>query len=176
MTPTHVVGISDCVVSDDPAATLITHALGSCIAIAIHDPLARVAGLLHYMLPNASMDPVRAQAKPFMFADTGIPILFHSAYALGASKGRLIVAAFGGAELFQVSDSLNIGKRNHLAMRKILWKAGVLVTGEDVGGTAPRTVRFEVASGRIVVSSGRELREFHAGKYKEKRPPCHGTY
>ena len=166
MTIVHTVSISDCVVSGDPEAVLTTHALGSCIALAIHDPLARVGGLLHYMLPDSGMDAAKAQQRPFMYADTGIPLLFHKAYGLGAIKARLLVTAIGGAQVLEAGDSFNIGKRNYLAMRRILWKAGVMVHGEDTGGTAPRTVRLEVASGRILVSSGREQRELHGSGHE----------
>ncbi len=51
----------------------MTYALGSCIAVAMHDPVAKVAGLLHYMLPESAIDAAKAQQNPFMFADTGIP-------------------------------------------------------------------------------------------------------
>lgn len=98
-----------------------------------------------------------------MFADTGIPQLFHRAYNCGARKERIRVAALGGAQIIGSNDSFNIGKRNLLAMRKILWKAGVMLHHEDVGGTEPRTARLEVATGRIVVSFGREQREIFEG-------------
>ena len=153
------VGISDCIVSRDPAATLVTHALGSCIAVAIYDPVAHVAGLLHFMLPESAGDPARAQQQPFMYADTGIPMLFQTAYGIGAVKQRLSVAVFGGAQVLDANNTFNIGKRNHLAVRRIFWKAGVLVHHEDVGGSLPRSVRMEVSTGRTVVNCGREERE-----------------
>jgi chemotaxis protein CheD len=147
----HVVGIGDCKVSNDPEDILITHALGSCIAVMIHDPVAKVAGLLHYMLPESILDPAKAKLKPFMFADTGIPELFHSTYALGGVKSRLIVMAAGGAQMLDPNGTFNIGKKNQLAMRKIFWKAGVLVRKEEIGGTASRTVRIEVGTGKVLL-------------------------
>lgn len=159
LSPMLTVGISDCVVSSDVGAILATHALGSCIAVAIHDPVAHVAGLLHFMLPESSLDREKAQSRPYMFADTGIPMLFHATYKLGAIKQRLVVTAVGGAQVLDPNNTFNIGKRNHLAFRKILWKAGVNVHFEEVGGTLPRSVRMEVGSGRIVISHGRDERE-----------------
>jgi chemotaxis protein CheD len=117
----------------------------------IHDPVARVAGLLHYMLPESSLDPAKAKLKPFMFADTGIPELFHRTYALGGVKSRLIVMAAGGAQMLDPNGTFNIGKKNQLAMRKIFWKAGVLVRKEEIGGVASRTVRIEVATGKVML-------------------------
>ena len=153
------VGIGDCLVSKDPHGVLVTYALGSCIAILIHDPVAGVGGLLHYMLPESGIDPAKAQQRPFMYADTGIPLLFQTAYKLGAEKKRLYVAAVGGAQVMDPHGTFNIGKRNHLAMRKIFWKAGVMVRAEEVGGTNSRTVRLEIATGRILLREGEEERE-----------------
>jgi len=145
------VGVGDCKVSNVAESVLATYALGSCIAVAIHDPVAAVGGLLHFMLPESSLNPDMANQNPFMFADTGIPLLFHAAYQLGAEKRRLVVRAAGGAQVMDENGVFNIGKRNHLALRKILWKAGVMVHGEEIGGTTSRTVRLEVATGRFLI-------------------------
>lgn len=145
------VGVGDCKVSKAAESVLATYALGSCIAVAIHDPVAAVGGLLHFMLPEAAVNPGKASRNPFLFADTGIPMLFHAAYELGAEKRRLIVRAAGGAQVLDENGMFNIGKRNHLALRKILWKAGLMIYSEEVGGTTYRTVRLEVATGRFWV-------------------------
>jgi chemotaxis protein CheD len=147
------VGMADCQVSGNADTQLITHALGSCIGVAIHDPRAKVAGLLHFMLPDSKLNQDRGKEKPYMFADTGIPCLFHEAYAHGADKRHLIVRLVGGAQVLDPNGVFNIGKRNHIACRRILWAAGVLIHGEEVGGNISRTVRLEVASGRLLWSS-----------------------
>lgn len=144
-----VVGIADCQVSKSRDEILVTYALGSCIAVAIHDPVAGVGGMLHYMLPESSISASKAAENPYMFADTGIPLLFRRAYECGAEKRRLVVRVAGGAQVMDSEGIFNIGKRNYLALRKILWKAGVLVQGEAVGGNLSRTVRLEVGSGRF---------------------------
>jgi chemotaxis protein CheD len=155
MTPI-VVGVGDCQVSADPQSVLVTYALGSCIAVMIHDPVAGVGGLLHFMLPESSLDRTKAGEKPYMFADTGIPLLFRSAYQLGADKRRLVVSAAGGAQMMDPQGVFNIGKRNHVSMRKILWKAGVLVHAEDIGGISSRTVRLEIQTGRVLLRGAGE--------------------
>jgi len=146
-----VVGISDCKVSDDRDSVLMTYALGSCIAVAVHDPVTSVAGLLHYMLPEAALDREKAERNPFMFADTGIPRLLEEVYQRGAQKNRLTVRIAGGAQTLSGHELFQIGKRNHLAARKLLWKAGLLVSGEAVGGDVSRTVRLETASGVMLI-------------------------
>ena len=67
-----IVGISDLKVSNNPGDVLITYALGSCIGVAVFDPKARVGGLLHFMLPDSTLDANKAKTTPAMFADTGI--------------------------------------------------------------------------------------------------------
>jgi len=151
-----VIGIGECAVSNQADDTLITHALGSCIAVLIHDPVAKVAGLLHFMLPESSLDPAKAEKRPYVYADTGIPLLFQNAYQLGAVKPRLHVMATGGAQMLDPNGTFNIGKRNHLALRKIFWKAGVIVHKEEVGGTSSRTVSIEVGTGRVQLRTSGE--------------------
>jgi chemotaxis protein CheD len=150
------VGIGDCKVSNDPSDTIVTHALGSCIAIMLYDPMAKVAGLLHYMLPESDIDRDRATKQPFLFADTGIPLLLENARRLGAVKGRSVVMAAGGAQMLDPNGAFNIGQRNHVAMRKICRKAGIIVHKEEIGGTSSRTVRVSVSNGRVqLTTSGR---------------------
>ena len=143
-----VVGIADCRVSRDEGEVLVTYALGSCIAVAIFDPVARVGGLLHCMLPDSSMDRAKAYRNPFMFGDTGVAALLGEACGLGASRQRLIVRLAGGARMVDGPGIFNIGKRNHLAVRKTLWKAGILVHSEAVGGAVSRSLRLEISTGR----------------------------
>lgn len=154
-----IVGIADCRVSADQADTLVTYALGSCMAVAIWDPVARVAGLLHYMLPDSSIDASKSRERPFMFADTGIPLLFRTAYDCGAGKRRLVVRVAGGAQVIDDHGVFDIGRRNYLALRRILWRAGVLIHAEDVGGTVSRSVRLDVRTGAMWVRTGGECAE-----------------
>lgn len=134
-------------VSQDPDSVLITYSLGSCIGVSIYDPVAKVGGLLHYMLPDSNLDKGKAEKNPFMFADTGIPILFKAAYKLGAVKQRMRVIVVGGAQVLDQKGFFNIGKRNHMALRKIFWKNKVMVDYEEVGGNVNRTIKLQVQDG-----------------------------
>jgi len=154
-----IVGIGDLALSDNPTESIVTHALGSCIAVCVFDPTARVAGLLHFLLPDSKINPARAQEQPAAFADTGIPMLLDAAYRLGAQKRRCVVHLIGGADVTALSSSntFNVGRRNLLAARHALWRIGVLTKGESVGGSVVRTVTIDVARGAIQVTSGREI-------------------
>ncbi len=140
-------------VSADPDVELVTYALGSCIAVILHDPVRTAAGMLHYMLPVANE---RAADKPAMFAETGIPLLFSAMYALGSQKVNLVVKAAGGGKLYDDHGVFDIGRRNYVMMRKMFWKNNVIIAAEDVGGAKSRTVRLRVASGRVTIHSGPE--------------------
>jgi chemotaxis protein CheD len=148
-----VVGVADCHVTGNVADVLVTYALGSCVGVSIYDPIALVGGLLHFMLPEAPADAAQAGKSPYMFADSGIPMLFREAYAKGAQKRRLRVRVAGGAQIMDEKGIFNIGRRNCLAMRKIFWRAGVIVQAEETGGKIARSMRLEMASGRIFLRS-----------------------
>lgn len=148
-------------VSGDVKDMLITHALGSCIGVTVYDPMVKVGGLLHFMLPDSSLDLNKAEKTPAMFADTGIPLLFKSCYRLGAEKRRMIVKIAGGSNILDNSNYFRIGQKNITALRKIFWKNNVLIDGEDTGEHHNRTVHLNISTGKVVVknSSGilREL-------------------
>jgi len=152
----HVVDIADMKISAEPGDILITHALGSCLGIAVHDPVACVGGLLHVMLPLSTIDTEKAAANPFMFVDTGVPRLFIQCYQAGAQKRRLVVTVAGGACIRKDEDNdfFRIGKRNFTMLRKLLWKNGVLLESYDVGGNCSRTMSLQIGSGEVTIKSG----------------------
>jgi len=142
-----IVGVADMKVSKNPEDILVTYSLGSCIGLAVYDPVANVGGLLHYMLPESSLDGNKAQKNPYMFGDTGIPLLFKTAYQLGAKKNRLKIMVIGGAQILDQKGLFNIGKRNHAVLRKMFWKNNVMIDFEEVGGSCNRTLKLEIKSG-----------------------------
>jgi chemotaxis protein CheD len=119
------------------------------VGIVAWDPAARVAGLLHLMLPESKLDPAEAERNPFKYADTGIPALFEAVTKLGADQRRLELWMAGGAQLLDDQKVFNIGQRNVLAAKKLLWKLGGLVRGEDTGGVNSRTLRLDLSTGQV---------------------------
>lgn len=151
---TIVVGIGECRVASPPAGALSTYALGSCVAVIAWDWKLKLGGLLHIMLPDSSIDPVRASSNPHVCVDTGVPALLKELIARGSSKKQLRWCLVGGAAMMADSAHFEIGKRNHLALKKILWRLGVFIDQEDVGGAASRSVRLDLQSGQIDIRSG----------------------
>jgi chemotaxis protein CheD len=144
-----IVSISDAKTSRDPADTIVTYSLGSCIGVTMFDPVAKVGGMLHFQLPSASLDANKAAANPSMFADSGTAHLLKKLETLGADRKRMKVKLAGGAAMLNDNSMFNIGRRNHAAIRKVLWQNGLLIDGEDVGGTAPRNLYLQIADGAV---------------------------
>lgn len=148
-----VVGVGELQVSSDPAVTLITYALGSCLGVTIYDPVARVGGLLHAVLPRTELDPERARVEPALFVESGLPALFRACYALGARKDRLVVRLAGAGAAAERRDHFEIGRRNLLMARQLFWKNSVLVRSQEVGGSGSRTLSLHLGSGEVRVRS-----------------------
>lgn len=150
-----IVSIGELQVSATVGEVLITYALGSCLAVCIHDPVARVGGMLHAMLPEADRGrPARGGSRA-RFIDVGVPRLFRECYALGARKERLVVKIAGGARVTRHSaeDYFRIGERNVDALRRLLGRNGVPIAAADVGGQASRTVSLQIGTGIVTVKS-----------------------
>jgi chemotaxis protein CheD len=157
MAKTKVVGVGEFAVSRNPEEVIKTFALGSCVAVIfLHKP-TRTVGLIHVALPESSISPEIVRERPGYFADTGIMAILKKMSVItkqgnGLSQGMLVKIA-GGANIMDTNNTFNVGKRNVLSLKKILWSLGMGPMAEDVGGTISRTVSVSVGTGRIVLSS-----------------------
>jgi len=156
------VGVAELEVSDNHDI-LASFGLGSCVAIAIYDPVKGVGGLAHVMLPE-SLRP-GPPTMPGKFADTAVEHLIEELLALGARKKNLESKLVGGAQMFEMpgsrsanpkvacGPSVNIGARNIIAAKEALEGEKIPVVGEDIGGNHGRTVRFNTSTGEVEISS-----------------------
>ncbi len=149
-----IVNVSDIKVSSNPYEELITYALGSCLGVAIYDPVAMVGGLLHVMMPLSSVDAEKAKKNPAMYVDTGVFSLLQQCYDLGATKKNLKIYVAGGASMKQSNgnDYFKIGKRNFTVFRKMLWKNGFMIHAQDVGGDKSRTMLLRLSDGLVTIN------------------------
>lgn len=145
------VGMGEIQVVRGAGSVLTALGLGSCIGICLYDPLTRVAGMVHVVLPKSQAS--KAEELPGKFGDTAIPATVQRMVEQGASVSRLKAAIAGGAQLFQfgVSNSLDVGARNAEAVVIALREAGIPLQAKDVGGSAGRTLRFISDNGLVVV-------------------------
>ena len=159
--PRLVVGVGDMIVSNNAASTLSTYALGSCLGVVAYDPVMRVGGLLHLMLPDSTLAPEKAATRPAMFADTGLPLLFRALAGLKADRARLRLFVAGGANVLgNNSDSFKIGERNLKATAAWLSLNGYGVRHSDVSGTVNRTVHLEIGTGAVKLKTPEMNGEF----------------
>lgn len=149
-----VVGVGDMKTSADPGADVVTYALGSCLCVVVYDPVVKVVGMLHAMLPDVSSAPHRETDNPAMFVDLGIPLVVRACLNLGARYQRLILFAAGGAKMgFPASrEGRGIGERNIAAMHRSLTELGLVLTGADLGGKLSRKVSVSVGTGATFVT------------------------
>ncbi|MHC4507559.1 MAG: chemotaxis protein CheD [Planctomycetota bacterium] len=148
-----IINVSDGRVSNNSMDILATYSLGSCIGVCLYDPVVHVGGLLHYQLPSSMMDAKRAEQNPMMFADTGMNILMRKMLALEANKKRMQIKIAGGASMDSGPKGFDIGKRNHLAIKKILWQSSMFLDAEDIGGSSARNLYMNIANGTVTVRS-----------------------
>lgn len=150
-----ILGVGDFGASNNPGDDIKTFALGSCVSVIFLDPKTRTAGMAHVALPDSTINKTKAAEKPGYFADTAIPALLERMAGFGCDKrGKgLIVKLCGGANVMDTNDTFQIGKRNALAIKKVLWSFGMGAIAEDLGGNYSRTVSISIADGRIMLSS-----------------------
>jgi len=149
------VGIADYKITSAPGK-LITYGLGSCVGVALYDPIIKLGGLLHIMLPDSTQfnkDKVTNQAK---FADLGLPLIVREMKMQGAKTLRIQAKLVGGAQMFSGFDEkllLNIGKRNAIMTKKVLDAMGIRVLAEELGGNRGRTMVLDTLSGQVTIKT-----------------------
>ena len=147
------VGMADLKVCKSPDS-LTTLGLGSCVGVALYDPVNKVSGLLHCMLPDSTQ--IRNNTNLAKFADTGIDELIRQMVQIGAVKSRLVAKIAGGAQMFAMSsnnESLRVGERNSEAAKKKLKELNIRLLAEDCGLNYGRTVIFESETGMYMIKA-----------------------
>ncbi len=133
---------------------LVTIGLGSCVAVVLHDPVAKVGGLAHILLPSPALG--RKDDSPAKFPQTAVPKLLELMAQQGANTRRVTARLAGGASMFAglaAPGTIQMGERNTVACRQVLMHHGVPISGQATGGDYGRTVKLWVADGRVEVSS-----------------------
>ena len=153
------VGMADLKVCISPDS-ITTLGLGSCVGIAIRDPITKVGGLAHVMLPDSTA--IHNNSNIMKFADTGIVELVRLMEKAGANKSRRVAKIAGGAQMFAFqnkSDLVRVGDRNVEASKKKLAELKIPIIAEDTGNSYGRTVIFYPESGDFVIRAvGKEER------------------
>ena len=137
-----------------------TLGLGSCVGVAIRDPMTKIGGLAHVMLPDSNA--IRQNTNIYKFADTGITELVRLLEELGAKRSRMVAKIAGGAQMFAFQNKtelVRVGDRNVEASKKKLKELNIPILAEDTGDSYGRTVIFYPESGDFVIRAvGRDER------------------
>lgn len=131
---------------------LVTNGLGSCIGVCLWDPLLKVGGMVHIMLPDSSQS--RVNLNKAKYADTGIALLIEEMVKIGARKSRLVAKIAGGAQMFSFPNNnklMRIGERNTEAVKHCLAQQGIRLLAEDTGGNYGRTIEFFTADAKLLI-------------------------
>jgi len=147
------VGMADLQVCKSPDV-LTTLGLGSCVGVALYDPITKVSGLLHLMLPDSTK--IRNNENLAKFADTGIQELVRQMLFIGANRSRIVAKIAGGAQMFAMkstNDLLRVGERNIEAAKENLVKSNIQIIGEETGFNYGRTVELYAENGSFIIKS-----------------------
>lgn len=153
MSETIKVGMADLNVVKSPDA-ITTLGLGSCVGVAVRDPVSKVGGLAHVMLPDSTA--IRNNSNIYKFADTGVEELVKQVVAAGATRSRLVAKIAGGAKMFAMNSNLSVvqvGARNVESVKAKLKSMGIRLLSEDTGESYGRTVVFYPETGDFVIKA-----------------------
>lgn len=149
-----IVGISEYKLSESPAV-LVTYALGSCVGICLYDPILKIGGLAHIMLPDSNMFTSR-EINRMKFADTAVQDLVNELNSRGSVTRRLTAKIAGGAQMFETEPGNPlgaIGARNVISVKSVLSRRGIPIVAESTGSNYGRTLYFDLSTGIMKVQS-----------------------
>jgi chemotaxis protein CheD len=144
------VGVAELKVTHNPHI-LVSHSLGSCVGVTLYDPLLKIGGLAHIMLPDSSQ--IKRPGKPAKFADEAIERMLGEMIEMGAKERRIIAKIAGGACMFSINGNGTMGERNVGAIKEKLKEKKIRLVAEDTGGTHGRSLAFDLASGTLIVKT-----------------------
>jgi len=144
------VTIGDLAVGSSPYV-ISTYGLGSCVAVMLYDPVTKIGGMNHFLLPTNTAN--RVEKNLAKFSDTGIKMLIEKLMMLGAKEERIIAKLVGGANMFPMLNKSSIGQKNIEAALKILGKYSINIVSQDTGGNWGRSVDFDLSNGNVIVKS-----------------------
>lgn len=154
-----IVGIADMAVSNNVGVRLATYSLGSCLGISIYDPVVKVGGLIHVMLPDSRIDPSKGELQPAMFCNTGVPTMLEAARHIHAARSRLQVCVAGGAQVMDDTGYFSIGKRNYEMLSRVLNDYDLSIHAQEVGGLVSRSMMIDIATGEVRLKASGQSEE-----------------
>ncbi|WP_195573206.1 chemotaxis protein CheD [Paenibacillus sp. 1001270B_150601_E10] len=137
------------------SGSIRTTGLGSCVGVTLYDPITKIGGLAHVMLPSSDIAR-EGSVNLAKYADTAIPELVSRMVEAGAHPARLLAKMAGGAQMFAFSsqhESMRIGPRNVESCKDMLQRLNIPIQAEDTGGNYGRTIEMFCCDGRLHIRS-----------------------
>ena len=154
-----IVGVSETLISTKADEKLITYSLGSCIGLSLYDPVVKVGGLLHAMMPLSLAMPEKAAERPEMFIDSAVGYLLGELFKRGATRKHIVANVAGASTHLDKEGVFRIGDRNYMVLRKMLWKNDIMIAAEDIGGTDSRTMFLDMSTGKTFLKKNGSTKE-----------------
>ncbi|URA10367.1 chemotaxis protein CheD [Thermospira aquatica] len=148
-----VIGIGEWAISDNPEDKITTYALGSCVALIVYAKKYKIGAMAHIALPSSHIDPARSDNQPAYFADRAVKLILDAFTSRNIPPKELEVKLVGGAQMLDPNGIFDIGRRNVLEIKKLLWQNMLAPRAEDVGGSFSRTVSLFIDDGKTIISS-----------------------
>lgn len=135
---------------------LVSYALGSCVGVCLYDPVKKIAGMAHVVLPHKGLN--RPDENRYKYADEGVRALLEELVSKGAVRGRILAKIAGGAKMFETANRVwEIGENNVAAVKEALQEEKIPLLAEDTGKNYGRTIRFRAIDGKLEISTVRHI-------------------
>lgn len=131
------------------ADKLIVTVLGSCVAACIRDPIAKVGGMNHFMLPEATRADARGRSAATKYGLHAMTILIEELERLGGRRERMEAKVFGGGKVLNGFNKCDVGQTNAAFVEDFLAKTGIPVIGRDLCQDYARKIYYTPASGDV---------------------------
>ncbi len=167
-----LVHIGKCHITSD-SNTILETCLGSCVGLAVYDPVRHIGGMCHILLPDGPAEKKRA--NPAAYATTAVPFLLNAFEELGGEIKNAVTTIAGGASIMTMTKhggitkrsgmDLKIGQRNLLAVIESLKHAGIKISCQQVGGSLGRVMRLYIRNGHVAIRTSK-MPTAHEAKQK----------
>lgn len=127
---------------------MLATVLGSCISACIRDPVAKVGGMNHFLLPGDEHSDAQA-SDAARYGVNAMESLINGLLKSGAQKHRLELKIFGGGNVTQ--SSAKIGSKNAKFIREFLRAEGYRIASEDLEGEHPRSLHYYPVNGKVMM-------------------------
>lgn len=150
------IGIGELYVASEP--TVISTILGSCVSVCLFDPVSKVGGMNHMLLPGSpDMKEFNESAR---YGINAMELLINGLLTNGAKRHNLKAKVFGGGHVFNGAGFREVftpGKDNTKFTFSFLEDENLPIESYNVGGNFGRKIYFESDTGEVLMKRVKAL-------------------